>query len=125
MSENTVKKIREIETSMMGYTIDEVRNIHKVIIDGEIREYTNILTEVDFENYNPYDEEDYYPVGNIFPGRIEGGEKIVGHQHKIKVFVDGDIWEDSWGFHFINPSTDEIVATVYCRGERSGEYYGR
>ena len=56
MSENTVKKIREIETSMMGYTIDEVRNIHKVIIDGEIREYTNILTEFDFENYNPYDE---------------------------------------------------------------------
>lgn len=124
MTESMVKKIREIETRMMGYTIVEVRNIHKVV-DGEILEYTTILTNADFEEYDPYDEEAYYPVGDVFPGRIEGGEKILGHQHEIKVFVDGDTWEDSWGFHFVNPSTGEIVATVYCRGERGGEYYGK
>lgn len=124
MTENVVKNIHEIETRTMGNTIVEVHNIHKVV-DGEVREYTTILTDTDFDEYDPCDEEAYYPVGYAFPGRIDGVEKILGHQHKIKVFMDGDTWETPWGFHFMNPATGEIMATMYCRGERTNEYYMR
>lgn len=124
MSESTVKNVREIETRLLDGTIIETRKVLKVI-DGEVREYTTILTESDFEEYDPYDEEAYYPIGDTFPGVIEGGERLLGHQHVIKTFVDGDTWESTWGCHFVSETTGEIIATMYCRGEHMGTYYGK
>ena len=124
MSESTVKNVREIETRLLAGTIVEIRKVLKVT-DGTVREYTTILTESDFEDYDPYDEEAYYPIGDTFPGIIEGGENLLGHQHVIKTFVDGDTWESTWGCHFVSETTGEIVATMYCRGEHMGTYYDR
>lgn len=124
MSESTVKNVREIETRLLAGAIVEIHKVLKVV-GGEVREYTTILTESDFEDYDPCDEEAQYPIGDTFPGVIEGGENLLGHQHVIKTFVDGDTWETPWGFHFMNPATGEIMATMYCRGERTNEYYMR
>lgn len=124
MSESTVKNVREIETRLLAGAIVEIHKVLKVV-GGEVREYTTILTESDFEDYDPCDEEAQYPIGDTFPGVIEGGENLLGHQHVIKTFVDGDAWESIWGCHFVSEVTGEIVATMYCRGERTNEYYMR